>query len=56
MIPSYYKAYKTEDIEEWDADKILTHLAAIRQFMQRDNNETKEKMKAFMSLFTGKRR
>lgn len=52
MIAYHFPAYKTDEIEEWDAEKILSHLAAVRQFMQGEDS----KMKAFMSLFTGKRR
>lgn len=30
-IPQFFTAYKPDEIEEWDEDKILEHLAAISE-------------------------
>jgi hypothetical protein len=32
LIPQYFSAYKTEEIEQWPKDKILEFLAACQEF------------------------
>lgn len=36
VIPQNFPAYKPTEIDEWDIDTILEHLAAIRE-MKRQN-------------------
>lgn len=51
-IPYYFRAIKPSEIDEWDTDTILIHLAAVKDFKQREDDH----QKALMNAFSGKRR
>ena len=51
-IPQYFHAIKPSDIDEWDTDTILTHLAAVKEFKERE----KEQQKTISNAFSGRRR